>query len=186
MFDSSAYFLFLVWHNAFRMTWMHSKRYILRRQQPWSALHFQLSISQVKSHAGCVLWFHIRWYKRQNCSQIPLSCFLYLEVRPISRPGVAWQYINSDSFSGKDVAALQRWPRYPVSAEEKIKQINHNPAKKSLSWFEFSRLIRRTSSPGTTALFTSRKRKIQRVIQKRAGILWHLTRLAFTLVQYLL
>lgn len=89
-------------------------------------------------------------------------------MRPISRAGVAWQYINSDSFSGKDVAALQRWPRYPVSAEEKIKQINHNPAK-SLSSFEFSRLIRRTSSPGTTALFTSRKRKIQRLIQKRAG-----------------
>lgn len=95
--------------------------------------------------------------------------FIYLELRWIFRPSLAWQYINSNSFSGKVAAARPQWPRYQVSTDNKIKQINHNPAKMSLSSFVFSRLIQGTSSLGTTALFTACKRKIQPVIPKQAG-----------------
>lgn len=140
------------------MTRARSKRRILRRQATTINIfsHFQLffpPIPQVKSHTGYVPLFHIIKSSRQNCSQIPLSCFfLNLELRRISRPRVAWQYINRDLFSGKKLQQLNRTdPYYQASAEEEIKQINHNPAKMSLSSFVFARLSRRASSPGATA-----------------------------------
>lgn len=98
----------------------------------------------------------------------PTSLFFISRAKAISRPCDAWRYINSDLFSGKDAAVQVHWPRDQVSAEEEIKQINHNPAKRSLSSFVLGQLIRRTSSPETT-LFMDCKRKIRPVIQKQAG-----------------
>lgn len=113
-FDSSAYFLFVVWHNAFRMTRVRSKRRILRRHsdhhqhfQPFSAFFQFLRWNPTLVTCPC---FILKKSSRQNCSQIPLSCFLNLELRRISRPCVAWQYINRDLFSGKAAAAQLHWP----------------------------------------------------------------------------
>lgn len=54
--------------------------------------------------------------------------------------------------------------------QKKIKRLTfYNPLTWSLYLFVFGRLIQRTSSPSTTALFTGRKKKILSVIQERAG-----------------
>lgn len=97
----------------------------------------------------------------------PTSLFFIFRAK-VNFQALCCLVLHSDLFSGKDAAA--QWPRYQVSTEEKIKQINHNPTKRSLSLFVLSRLIRKTLSPnGTTALFIACKRKIQPAIQKRAG-----------------
>lgn len=81
-FESSAYFLFLGWHNAFRMTRVRSKRRILRRQATTINIfsHFQhfFNSSGEIPHWLCAL---VSYYKKLKAELLTNPTFLFFKSR---------------------------------------------------------------------------------------------------------